>query len=311
MAEKNINLTSLGKAPYPKKRMPAVVHESHKRVAEELISGGSIELSSGRPEQIAEASDLLPYGMSVFVPILLRHSLMSRLDIISKLRNSGFDPVPHLAARRIPSRKILQEFLLRSVRQSGVHRVLLIGGDSGAADGPYEDSAAVLHDGVLAESGIKEIGVAGYPEGHPRISGPVLKESLQDKLKLASDQGLGMHIVTQFSFVPTRIIDYCAALGARLPNVPVYVGIAGPTSPSRLIHFARYCGVSASLAAVGKIGVKVVQFTRHSRADEQLNLLASYCASHGASNVVGVHMYSFGGFGQTAQWVHDHCGVSK
>ena len=51
-----------------------------------------------------------------------------------------------------------------------VHRVLLLGGDEPKAKGPFADSLEILESGLLRDSGIREIGVAGYPEGHPRIS---------------------------------------------------------------------------------------------------------------------------------------------
>jgi hypothetical protein len=33
-------------------------------------------------------------------------------------------------------------------------------------------------------------------------------------------------------------------------------------------------------------------------------VLAHYCATRRASNVVGVHVYSFGGFLKSARWMH-------
>jgi hypothetical protein len=41
----------------------------------------------------------------------------------------------------------------------------------------------------------------------------------------------------------------------------------------------------------------------HSDPRDQLVALARYSALRGQSNVVGVHIYSFGGVVQTAQWM--------
>lgn len=301
----NINLTSLGKASYPELKTPAHFHQDHARAAAELITDGSIEFSGGETEQIGPVADLLPFGTPVFVPVLPLHTMASRLAVIEALHERGFDPVPHIAARRIPARTELAEFLAGATG-AGVHRVLLIGGDSRKQAGPFEDSAAVLRDGVLAEAGITEVGLAGYPEGHPRIGAATMHKVLMDKLTLAEEQGLGAQVVTQFSFVPSRIIEFCSWLAARAPGVPIYVGMAGPASLRALVHYARYCGVSASLSAVKEVGVKVAQLVDHRRADEQLGRLASYNAGHGDSNIVGVHLFSFGGFAETARWMHDH-----
>lgn len=250
---------------------------------------------------------MLPRGMPVFVPVLPGQTLQSRIDLIGRLRLAGFDPVPHLAARRIPSRSALWDFLQEARRQGGLHRVLLIGGDAAEAAGPYADAAAVLRDGILAEAGISEVGFAGYPEGHPRLAGEIMRDSLREKLRLAGQSGLAPHVVTQFSFVPLRIIDYCTMLARLAPDVPIYVGLAGPATLRQLVHFARYCGVAASLSALSTHGVKLAQLVDHVRAEEQLGLLASYTQSqhHGMHNVTGVHLFSFGGFRATACWMHD------
>ena len=128
--------------------------------------------------------------------------------------------------------------------------VLLIGGDEPQARGPYQDGAALLREGVFAQYGVREVGVPGYPEGHPRIGNTILKQALQDKLALAGAQGLGTYMVTQFSFAPARVVEYCANLAREMPALPVYVGLAGPTEARTLLRFAQRCGVSASPGAV-------------------------------------------------------------
>lgn len=275
------------------------------RVMAELVRNGSIELIFARDQQkIESATELLPFGMSIYVPALPGETLMSMLERMSALHAAGFDPVPHLAARRIPSRQVLRQFLERAVQECEVHRVLLIGGDLPEPIGPYVDSAAVLRDGALARAGIREVGLAGYPEGHVRIPSGVLRAALDEKLILAKDQGLGTYVVTQFSFAPSRIVDYCAALARAAPDVPVYVGMPGPTNPASLIRYARNCGVSTSLRALIDLGFKAARLLSHTAPNEQLVVLARYCAARSACNVVGVHIYSFGGFLKSAQWMH-------
>lgn len=275
------------------------------RVIAELVTDGSIELIAARDQdKLVAAKALLPAGMSVYVPGLPRQTLISKLERMRAIHAAGFDPVPHLAARRIVSRQALRQFLERAVHECGVHRVLLIGGDQREPAGPYVDSAAILRDGVLAEAGIREVGLAGYPEGHPRIPSQVLDVSLSEKLRLASDQGLGTYVVTQFSFAPSRIIDYCARLARTAPEVSIYVGMPGPTGPALLIRYARICGVSASLRALIDLGFKAARLLSHTAPQEQLAVLAHYCAARRACNVVGVHIFSFGGFFESARWMH-------
>jgi methylenetetrahydrofolate reductase (NADPH) len=306
-----INLTNLGKNSYPGLHTPASFHEKPGEVAAELVAEGSIEYSFGDPERIPERADRLPFGMPVFVPMQPSHSLSSRREVLVRLHAAGLEPVPHLAVRQFVSRTEAREFLAFAAGEAGVHRALLVGGDDSQARGPYAEAAELLADGVLQAAGIKEAGFAGYPEGHPRVSAGRMFAALTDKLGRAADAGLGTFVVTQFTMVPARIIEFCTDLAVAAPEVPVFAGIAGPVSPRRLVHFARYCGVSASLSAVRKVGVKVPQVVDHASTDQQLALLAGFNANHHPSNIIGVHLFSFGGFGKTVEWVHGHCGVHE
>jgi methylenetetrahydrofolate reductase (NADPH) len=308
-AEMGINLINLGKNSFPGLHTPAAFHENHQEVASELVADGSVEYSFGNPERIPERAERLPFGMPVFVPMQPFHTLSSRRDVLARLHAAGLEPVPHLAARQLASRSEAREFLDFAVGEAGVHRVLLVGGDVRQPRGPYMQAAELLADGLLLAAGIKEVGFAGFPEGHPEISAARMFAALTDKLGQAAAAGLGSFVVTQFTMVPARIIEFCTDLAAAMPEVPVFAGLAGPTAPDRLVHFARYCGVSASLSAVRKVGVKVPQVVDHVATDQQLALLASFNANHHPSNIIGVHLFSFGGFGTTVEWVHSHCGA--
>ncbi|HTP97149.1 MAG TPA: methylenetetrahydrofolate reductase [Burkholderiales bacterium] len=269
----------------------------------DLVTCGSLEICTQGVRDAREVASLLPVGSRVYVNHLPRRTLMDSLPTLKAAHESGLEPVPHLSARRIGSRDELRSFLVRAVNDAGVRRVLLIGGDEPKPLGPYPDSVALLRDGMLALAGIREIGIAGYPEGHPFVPRAALERAMADKLALAAEQGLSTHIVTQFSFAPARVIEFCADLSRRAPGVPVYVGMAGPTQPSTLIKFAQRCGVSASLRALSAEGMKLVRLVTHTAPDDQLVALARYCLAHADCNVVGTHFYTFGGVIQTAEWM--------
>jgi methylenetetrahydrofolate reductase (NADPH) len=185
-----------------------------------------------------------------------------------------------------------------------VRKVLLIGGDAAEPVGPYSDSAALLKERLLVDCGIQQVGLAGYPEGHPRIATERLCAALEEKLALAEAQGMGAYVLTQFSFAPTRIVEYCAALARRAPHVAIYVGLAGPSSPRTLFRYARRCGVSASLLALQAQGMGAVRLFTHVDPTDQLTTLAQHAQSGSASNVVGVHLYAFGGVAAAAAWMN-------
>ena len=269
----------------------------------ELVAAGSIEISPRELHRAGEVAALLPANTCVYLPSLPGLPLSRTLQAVAALRAAGLDPVPHVAARRIPGRDELRGFLKEAGAVHGVHRVLLIGGDEPAPKGPYADSLEVLESGVLREFGIREIGVAGYPEGHPRIPASTLVSAFERKVRLAREQGLGLYVVTQFSFAPARVAEYCATLARNAPGVPVYVGVAGPTDAAALARYAQRCGVSVSLRALRTLGAGIAKLVTNTDPREQLLALARYCGGREASNVVGAHLYSFGGAVRTAAWM--------
>lgn len=285
---------------------PASATESRlqARIAE-LVTGGSLEISPRELHRAAEVAALLPKGSCVYIPSLPGLPLSRTLEMVGTLRAAGLDPVPHVSARRILDKQDFRRFLKQCVNDCGVHRVLVIGGDEPKAKGPYNDSLEVLRDGILAEAGIREIGVSGYPEGHPRIAGPVLEDCFRKKLQLADEQGLGIYVVTQFSFAPKRIVDFCAGLARSAPSVSVYVGVAGPSDPAALLRYAQRCGVSTSLRALRNLGTGIARLVVHTDPQEQVAALGGYLQNREAGNVVGVHLYSFGGAVRTASWMRE------
>jgi methylenetetrahydrofolate reductase (NADPH) len=210
----------------------------------ELVAGGSLEISPREMHRLEEVAALLPKDTCVYIPSLPGLPLSRTLEMVAALRAAGLDPVPHVSARRVLDRAEFTSFLKEATTKHGVHRVLVIGGDEPKAKGPFNDSLEVLRSGLLGEAGIREIGVSGYPEGHPRIANDDLEKAFKEKVKLAAEQGLGLYVVTQFSFSPTRIVEFCAQLARSAPAVGVYVGIAGPSDPAALLRCAP-CAISA------------------------------------------------------------------
>jgi methylenetetrahydrofolate reductase (NADPH) len=284
---------------------PASATESLNERLSELLTAGSLEISPRELHRAGEVAAMLPAGSCVYIPSLPGLPLARTLDAVAALRAAGLDPVPHVSARRIRDAEEFREFLKNAAARHSVHRVLLLGGDEPRPRGPFRDSLEVLERGVLKECGIREIGVAGYPEGHPRIALNALESALKRKIALAAEQGMGTYMVTQFCFSPQRVVEYCAGLARAWPNLPVYVGIAGPTDPVALARYAQRCGVSVSLRALRYLGAGIARLVTQTDPRDQLVALARYSSLRGQSNVVGVHIYSFGGAVPTARWMRE------
>lgn len=274
----------------------------------ELLGNASIEITVREAAALAEAAPFLPGGTGIYVPSLPARPLALSLPLLADIRARGFDPVPHIAARRVGAGDDLPAFLAEAVRAHGVHRVMLIGGDENVPLGPWRDSVHLLESGVLRDAGVREIGIAVYPEGHPRIAQEALRQALQSKLQLAAAQGLGVYAVTQFSFAPERIVALLAELHHQCPELPVYVGMPGPSDPVQLLRYAQRCGVGATRRALSSLGTRIAQLMVHTEPSEQLAVVARYAQRH--DNVVGVHLFSFGGVVRTARWVRERVSAS-
>jgi methylenetetrahydrofolate reductase (NADPH) len=261
----------------------------------------SIEATRPNAAEIAALANILPPGTSVYfsaVPTIEPPELIAAAAL---LRKSGLEPVIHIAARRMRAAADLQD-LLKSLRgEADIRRLLVIGGDVDAA-GPFPDALAVIQKGRLREAGISEIGIGAYPEGHARIPAGRLEAALDEKIAAATAHGLGVHIVSQFSFSPERILAWLKQLRACGITRPVKVGMAGPTSMPALLRYARRCGVNASLrglmsgAAAGLIGN-----IGPDRIVETLSLA-------GDLGDTAPHYFSFGGAVETARYA---CSTSR
>jgi methylenetetrahydrofolate reductase (NADPH) len=261
----------------------------------------SIEATRPNAAEIAALANILPPGTSVYfsaVPTIEPPELIAAAAL---LRKSGLEPVIHIAARRMRAAADLQD-LLKSLRgEADIRRLLVIGGDVDAA-GPFPDALAVIQKGRLREAGIAEIGIGAYPEGHARIPAGRLEAALDEKIAAAAAHGLGVHIVSQFSFSPERVLAWLKQLRACGITRPVKVGMAGPTSMPALLRYARRCGVNASLrglmsgAAAGLIGN-----IGPDRIVETLSLA-------GDLGDAAPHYFSFGGAVETARYA---CSTSR
>ncbi len=273
------------------------------RSPEQLLADSSVELTSNGRVTINEGAALLRPGTKVYVPKPPRENWQHKMLQVEFLKEAGVQPVPHIVARQLASENELTWFVTEAARDFGVTRVLVIGGDQEGPAGPFKDAAAVIESGILSDAGIKEIDVAGYPDGHPSIPTPVLIDDLYNKMRLAAEQAMKLNIVTQFSFSAGSIADYCADLAAQGIGLPVFAGFAGPTNPAQLLRYAKICGVSTSIKAANKLGWNAVKLAANTTPDRHLDILSGHFVEGNAGNLAGIHIFSFGGFVKSAAWL--------
>jgi methylenetetrahydrofolate reductase (NADH) len=255
----------------------------------------SIEATRPTAAEITALVDIVPPATPIYfsaVPTITRHEIVAAAAL---LRKAGLEPVIHIAARRLASAADLQE-LLSALRGDGdVRRLLVIGGDVDAP-GAFADALAVIQKGRLRETGIEEIGIGAYPEGHPRIPAGRLESALDEKIAAATAQGLRVHIVSQFSFSPERILAWVRQVRASGIGKPIKIGMAGPTSVPALLRYARRCGVAASLR--GLVSGVASGLIGNVGPDSIIETLSAA----GDLGEVAPHYFSFGGVLETARY---------
>jgi methylenetetrahydrofolate reductase (NADPH) len=274
-----------------------------KRAAVAFTGKASTEISSHDERLLDVLAQRLPAGMTIYVAHTPKSSVEDVLRVAGKVQARGFTASPHLVARRLPSADALRGILAR-LRAHGIEQVLLVAGDLDRPAGPFTSTLEVIATGALEEAGLKRIGVAGHPEGHPAAAAPELLAALRAKQEFAARSGIAMHIVTQFGFNPQGICAWDRMLTQEGITLPVHVGIAGPTPISQLLKFAVRCGIGTSIRSLVRNAGAVASLTGLATGpDEVLLGLLRGCARHAGSRLVQPHFYSFGGALATADWL--------
>src|SRR5262245_39493989 len=270
----------------------------HERAAiSAFLSGASLELSSRDPAEIDACAGLLDPGTAVYISFPPGQTYHGTIALAARLARAGFRPVPHVAARRIAGREALDDYLARAAGEAGVDSALVIAGDSDHASGAFDSSLALLETGLFQRHGIVRIGVAGYPEGHPRIAASTLDAALAGKVALARRAGLELGVVTQFCFEADSIVSWTAK--ANEHGLPVRVGLAGPASLPRLLRFATMCGIGNSVRALKSRPRAIARLMVEAGPEVVLRDLARRTGSP----IAGAHFFSFGGLVRTARWL--------
>lgn len=263
-----------------------------------LLHDFSLEMTGKDVDQVAGAA--IPPGTRINVTFLGNEGLAMRVAAAHAVRNAGFVPVPHLSARRLTSHEELTVFLVALEAD----RVFAVGGDPATPHGPFPDALSLIDSGRLEIHGVRAVSIAGYPEGHPDISDPLLEAALLDKCRALTERGLDGEIITQFGFDADPIWDWIEGVREKGIDLPVRIGVPGPAGIRKLLRFAARFGVGTSASIARKYGLSLTNLMGTAGPDRFLRALATgyHPDRHGE---VKLHFYTFGGLRTTAEWIAD------
>ncbi|MEM9487206.1 MAG: methylenetetrahydrofolate reductase [Cyanobacteria bacterium P01_F01_bin.116] len=214
-------------------------------------------------------------------------------DVVSqakRLRESGFEPIPHVPARNIRTQQDLSDFINMLREQADIRQVLLIGGSLKTSAGPYASTMSLLETGLF--DGLR-IGVAGHPEAMPQLCHRECDRTLMLKNEYARTTGTDMFIVSQWSLNAATITTWLDRI-KPFNALPIYLGIPGPTTPKSLLKFASICGVKTSLLGLQQ-PARLGQLLTIQTPDDLVDALHH--------RIEHFHIYTFGGLKHTRDWL--------
>jgi methylenetetrahydrofolate reductase (NADPH) len=267
----------------------------------EFLAGYSLEATRPKANDVDALKASAPKGLRIYLSAVAGKPIDEVVAHAKAIRAAGFEPVPHLAARKFASREALAGLLAGLKSEASVRHVLIIAGDSDAARGPFASSIEVIESGLLQRNGITGIGIGGHPDGHPRIPAETLDLALSNKIEAAQQSGLSVEIVTQFCFDPATIIRWIERLRDLGVENPVRIGMAGPAGVATLLRYAARCGVKASAAGAARHAGLVKHLFGGATPDAIIRTLAD-AGSNGRLGDIAAHFFSFGGVDTTARW---------
>jgi methylenetetrahydrofolate reductase (NADPH) len=243
--------------------------------------------------------DHVPSEVTVTVTTSPRKGLDPTLDLVERIAGSGYNVVPHLAARHVRDRGHLLE-LVERLRAAGANDVLVMAGDAPEPAGAFDGALPLLE--ALAELGspFENVGMTGYPESHAFLSDDVATRSLLAKAEFST------YIVTQICFDPSVTARWMDAVRKRGVRLPIYVGLPGPVPRSKLLRVCERIGVGDSLRSLTTDDGEI---DRAREGDFDPDPLVS---GLGASidgrqpNMAGFHVFTFNDLEGTERWRRNH-----
>ncbi len=230
----------------------------------------------------------------IFVTMIPQSETGEVLEAVRTIQARGFTPIPHIAVRNFETEGAYADFL-SAIKDLGITRALFLAGGVSNVAGPYGSTLKAFQTPAFAKGGFKTVGVAGHPEGNPADRNS--RVSLREKWSFLQDAGIGMEIVTQWSFAPDKVSAYIKDLRAEGITAPVRCGIAGPATLKTLLKYAKICGVSAAKEVIRKQGLSFGRLLMSNKPEQFVSLV---------EGTPHFHLYPFGGLEKCAEWLREN-----
>ena len=269
-----------------------------------FLENTSVEVTPGGAKKIEDFRVILRPGTTVFVTFLPGSDIKDTVECVKRLSAEGMNPVPHFAARSIPSKAFFEETLKILQAEAQVDEALLIGGGVDNPVGDFTSSMEVLRTDLFQQYGIKKLGVAGHPEGSPDIPPADVTSALLEKNAYAKEHGMEMYITTQFCFEAEPIIEWDKRIRGEGNELPIHIGIPGLATIKTLMGHAKACGIGPSIRVLTRQAANIAKLMTTRMPDKITRQLARYQAEDADCGITQCHLYPLGGIKKSAAWMY-------
>ena len=272
-------------------------------IVKKFLNSYSIETTPNVYAKYGGFSEFLSKDHDVYITYLPDENSNKVVNTAKKLKEEGYEVIPHLPARTIVNLNELEKYLGDLANVSGCTKILIIGGGGNQA-GNISSTMDVLQSDFLSKFNFKFVGVAGHPEGSPDISNDNLDLAIKEKNNFSKNVDFQMYIATQFFFEAKSLVDWEKHLNSLGNSLPIHAGIPGPASIKTLINYARSCGIGNSLRFISKQAFNLTKLATLSTPDKLIYDLANYINTNQSTKLENIHFYAFGGMKKTADWLN-------
>ena len=206
--------------------------------ATRLAAGASLGIPA-RTAHVPGVLSPLPAATVVNVGYVASETDADRVDAARTIARAGLIPVPHVSARRLPSRAALAAYLEALGSDGTGTRLFVIGGDPSVPAGPFVDAADVLASDELAHADPRSVSIGGHPEGHPVIATTELWAALAHKARLIRQSGRDGEIISQLTLDAPAALAWIAEARERGLDLPIRIGVPGPMAAGPLLRYAE------------------------------------------------------------------------
>ncbi len=270
----------------------------------DFMSTCTLEITPGGAAKIESFKALLRDNQIVYVTFLPGSDFRDTVTTVKRLKDEGMRPVPHFAARSIPSKAFFEENLKMLTEETGVEEALLIGGGVDNPVGDFTESMQIIKLGLFEKYGIKHLGIAGHPEGSPDISEADCARALAEKNAYARESPMDFYIATQFCFEAEPIIEWDKKIRTEGNELPIHIGIPGLATIKTLLRHAQACGIGNSMRFLTKQAANIAKLMTVSEPDKLVRDLAAYKANDPDCGIAQCHLYPLGGLAKSSAWLY-------